>query len=131
MSALVFVLVFGLLMVLGHAGLMKFAAFLYKRTVVTWRQCLTFGGLLYLVAVANTFLDSRIPALADSAIALLVTFAVIAAISIFYFAPRARTSSGLELGTKGAIALTAIYGGLLLAFLAAVLSLLPGLQDAP
>lgn len=121
MELLAFAALFGVFMVVFHAGLMKLAARLYKRAQITWRQGFYFGALLYLVAVVNRMLDTKAPAFAESAMSLLVTMVAIAAISVWYFAPRARTSSGNALGWKGAAVLAAIYGGLLLAFLAVVM----------
>ena len=124
-------LLFAAIAVLAWASLMKFAAFLYKRTVITWPQCFAFAGLLYVIAMINRILEVSVPSWGDASITVVLTFALVAVISVWYFAPRARTSSGDILGFKGAVALTAIYCGLLLALLALALIFYTSVSHAP
>lgn len=97
-----------LLSVALYTSLVKLAAFLYKRALLSWRDACIFSLILLVVLGAATLLNR----LAGNAmpVAVLVAAGLVIQVGIgaWYLAPRTRSASGAPLGTKGGAVLALI-----------------------
>ncbi|MQA40166.1 hypothetical protein [Rugamonas aquatica] len=104
-----------LLSIALYTSLVKLAAFLYKRALLSWRDACIFSLILLMVLGAGTLLNR----LSGNAIPLLVSIAagmvIQVGIGAWYLAPRARDAGGELLGSKGAAMLSLIAYGLIAA----------------
>lgn len=102
-----------LLSIALYTGIVKLAAFLYKRALLSWRDACIFSLILLMVLGAGTLLNR----LSGNAIPLVVSIAagmvIQVGIGAWYLAPRARTAAGAPLKTKGAAMLALIAYGLI------------------
>jgi hypothetical protein len=104
-----------LLSIALYTSIVKFAAFLYRRALLSWRDACIFSLILLMVLGAGTLLNR----LSGNAIPLVVSIAagmvIQVGIGAWYLAPRARTAAGEPQGTQGAAMLALIAYGLIAA----------------
>ncbi len=104
-----------LLSIALYTSLVKLAAFIYRRALLSWRDACIFS-LILLAALGTGTLLNR---LSDNAISLAVSvgagMVIQVGIGAWYLAPRARTAGGEPQGTKGAAMLALIAYGLIAA----------------
>src|SRR5471032_2417570 len=97
-----------LLSIALYTSLVKLAAFLYKRALLSWRDACIFSLMLLVVLGAGTLLNR----LSGNAIPLAVSIAagmvIQVGIGAWYLAPRAHTAAGEPISTKGAAILALI-----------------------
>lgn len=97
-----------LLSIALYTSIVKFAAFLYKRALLSWRDACIFSLILLMVLGAGTLLNR----LSGNAIPLAVSIAagmvIQVGIGAWYLAPRARTAGGEPLDAKGAAMLALV-----------------------
>jgi len=97
-----------LLSVALYTSIVKLAAFLYKRSRLSWRDACIFSLILLMILGGGTLLNR----LSGNAVPLVVSIAagmvIQAGVGAWYLAPRARTATGEALGTKGAATLALI-----------------------
>lgn len=102
-----------LLSIALYTSLVKLAAFLYKRALLSWRDACIFSLILLMVLGAGTLLNR----LSGNAIPLLVSIVagmvIQVGIGAWYLASRARSAGGEPLGSKGAAMLSLIAYGLI------------------
>ena len=104
-----------LLSIALYTSLVKLAAFLYKRALLSWRDACIFSLILLTVLGAGTLLNR----LSGNAIPLVVSIAagmvIQVGIGAWYLAPRARFAGGEPLAAKGGAMLALIAYGLIAA----------------
>lgn len=104
-----------LLSIALYTSLVKLAAFLYARALLSWRDACIFSLILLMVLGAGTLLNR----LSGNAIPLLVSIVagmvIQVGIGAWYLAPRARSAGGEPLAAKGAAMLALIAYGLIAA----------------
>jgi hypothetical protein len=97
-----------LLSVALYTSLVKLAAFLYRRALLSWRDACIFSLILLMVLGAGTLLNR----LSGNAVpvALLVAAGLVIQVGIgaWFLAPRACSASGEPLGSKGGAMLALI-----------------------
>lgn len=119
-----------LLAPLLYAALAKAAAFLFRRTQLSWLHALVFGFLVLLIGGAGAVLNRISGFPLPTAVALLLGLIVLLMLGGLYLGPRARTAGGVALQFKGGVLLALVMYGLVfvLGIIAAVG--LPMLQHA-
>ena len=109
-----------------YTSIVKLAAFLYKRSRLSWRDACIFSLILLMILGGGTLLNR----LSGNAVPLVVSIAagmvIQAGVGAWYLAPRARTATGEALGTKGA-AMLALIAYVLIASLGLLAGLALGL----
>ena len=82
------------------SSIVKLAAYVCKRTVVSWRDCALFSLLLFVLTIFDNFLRAGSPVTPHPAIPFLLTFSAEAALAGWFFQNRAVTSTGLRIGWR-------------------------------
>lgn len=114
-----------LLSVALYTGIVKFAAFLYQRTLLSWRDACIFSLMLLMVLGAGTLINLLSGKTVPLTLSIAAGMVIQVGIGAWYLAPRARTADGVALGSKGAAMVALIAYGLIaaLAILVGMLAL--------
>ena len=116
-----------LLTPLLFALLAKAAAFLFRRTQLSWLHAVVFGALLLLVGGAGTLVNRLAGMPLPAAISILLGLLVVLLVGGLYLGARAKTAEGVTLQFKGGVLLALVTYGLVIALgivLAVVLPML-------
>ena len=105
-----------------YTSLVKLAAFLYRRSRLSWRDACIFSLLLLMVLGAGALLNRLSGDAVPLALSIAAGMVIQVGIGAWYLAPRGRTASGAPLGAKGGAMLALIAYALI-----ASLALLAGL----
>ena len=102
-----------------YAGLTKIAARAYRRSKVSWQSALAFGVIATLIGLTANLNSGTFPYAEP------VGKILIVAVGTLFLASRATDTAGQPVGTKGAIALSLITGGMAFALGSATQLILP------
>lgn len=119
-----------LLAPLLYALLTKAAAFIFRRTQLSWLHAFLFGVLVLIVGATGAFLNQMSGMLFPLPISVLLGFTVFMLLGGWYLGPRAKTAEGIALEFKGGLLLSLVVYGLFLVFGLGAAVLLPFLQHA-
>lgn len=119
-----------LLAPLLYALLTKAAAFLFRRTRLSWPHALVFGLLVFLVSGAGAVLNFLAGHPFPLPLTLLLSLAVPLLLGGWYLGPRAKSPEGVSLQFKGGALLALVVYGLVLALGVITAVALPLLEHA-
>jgi hypothetical protein len=91
-----------------YAALVKLAAFVFRRTKLSWKHALLFALMAFLVGVAGTLLNKATGSLLPLPLAALISFSIQLALGGWYLGSRASTQQGAPLAFKGGIVLSLV-----------------------
>ncbi len=91
-----------------YTSIVKLAAFLCRRSRLSWRDACIFSLILLMILGGGTLLNRLSGNAVPLAISIAAGMVIQAGIGAWYLAPRARTATGEALGTKGAAMLALI-----------------------
>ena len=97
-----------LLSVALYTSINKLAAFLYKRTRLSWRDACIFSLILLMVLGTATLLNRLSGNVVPVAVLIVAGLVIQTGIGAWFLAPRARTAAGEPLGSKGGALLALI-----------------------
>ncbi|HEX8405651.1 MAG TPA: hypothetical protein VF670_13605 [Duganella sp.] len=97
-----------LLSVALYTSLVKLAAFLYRRALLSWRDACIFSLILLMVLGAGTLLNRLSGNAVPVAVLVAAGLVIQVGIGAWFLAPRARSASGEPLGSKGGAVLALI-----------------------
>jgi len=90
-----------LLSVALYTSLVKLAAFLYKRALLSWRDACIFSLILLMVLGLGTLVNRLSGNLVPLAVLVVVGLVIQVALGAWFLASRARSTAGAPLGSKG------------------------------
>jgi hypothetical protein len=100
------------LLVAVYAGFVKLAAYLYQRTMLSWRSAFVFGALVaplaFAAAVTSQLLRDTVPI----AVVIIGGLALVIAVGAWFLGPRAKNVAGEAVGFNGAAVVSAIAVGI-------------------
>lgn len=91
-----------------YTSIVKLAAFLYRRSRLSWRDACIFSLLLLMVLGTGTLLNRLSGDAVPLALSVAAGMVIQVGIGAWYLAPRASTVSGEALGAKGGAVLALI-----------------------
>ena len=97
-----------LLSVALYTSLVKLAAFLHKRALLSWRDACIFSLILLMVLGAATLLSRLSGNVVPVAVLVAAGLVIQVGIGAWFLAPRARNAGGEQLGSKGGAMLALI-----------------------
>jgi hypothetical protein len=120
--SILFMLLPLLLLPLFYAVFTKAAAFLLRRTQLSWLHALVFGILALLVGGAGAILNHAMSMPLPMPLAILLGLVAFLVVGGWYLGPRAKSTEGIAVQFKGGVLLSLIAYGLVfvLGILAAV-----------
>jgi len=119
-----------LLAPLLYALLVKAAAFLFRRTQLSWLHAIVFGILVLLVGGTGAILNKAAGFPLPMALSLLLGLAAILLLGGWYLGPRAKSANGFALQFKGGVLLSLVAYGLVFVLGVVAALLIPLLQHA-
>lgn len=119
-----------MLLPLFYALFTKAAAFLFRRTQLSWVHAIVFGVLVLLVGGVGTVLNRVMGMPLPLPLAVLLGLVTLLAVGGWYLGPRAKTAEGAPLQFKGGALLSLVAYGLVFALGIGAAVLLPLLQHA-
>jgi len=105
-----------LLSVALYTSIVKLAAFLYRRSRLSWRDACIFSLMVLVVLGAGTLLNRLSGDVIPDVVSLVACMVIQAGIGAWYLASRARTVAGAPLGNQGGAIIAVIAYGLLMPF---------------
>jgi hypothetical protein len=113
-----------------YTSIVKLAAFLYRRSHLSWRDACIFSLILLMILGGGTLLNRLSGNAVPLAVSIAAGMVIQAGVGAWYLAPRVRAGSGEALGTKGA-AMLALIAYVLIASLGLLVGLLAGILILP
>lgn len=104
-----------LLMIVVVACFFRLAAWLLRRTRVSWKNCFGFALMLAAVAILRAMAGLALGAVLPPLMGFVLGLAITVVLGAWFFRQRASTAAGVALGWSGALQLTALGIGLLMA----------------
>lgn len=117
-----------LLAPLLYALVTKLAAFIFRRTQLSWLHAFMFGVLVLIVGSAGAVLNQMAGMFLPIPISVLLGFSVLVLLGGWYLGSRAKTADGIALQFKGGLLLSLVVYGLFVALGIVGTVLLPFLQ---
>jgi hypothetical protein len=128
MSAVLSLLPMALMCVL-YALLIKLAARIYRRSILSWKHTFTFSVLALLVGGAGALLNYASNSILGPFLGAILGLAVQLALGGWYLGPRATAPTGTKVAFKGGAFIAAIAFGLVFTFAALTAVLVPMLRQ--
>jgi hypothetical protein len=113
------------------AGFVKIAAFVLRRTTVSWSHTFIFSLMIFFLTVASHFSGLSLESFFPPAIAFLIGFGINLFIGAWFFSGRATHADGDKVGWLGGLKLVGASYALMLLVSVPVLLLIGVLLPAP
>jgi hypothetical protein len=107
------------------AGFLKFTAFIFRRTRLSWKHTLVFTGMYLVLAYANAFRLKWYGAFLSPLIETPILAVIVVVMGGAFFRGRARSVDGVPFSYKRGAALTGLHVGLGLTFITVIFLLMP------